>query len=232
MQVLDNICIIPARGGSKRLPGKNTKDFFGKPIIAYAIECAQATGLFDVIFVSTDCERTAKISRDFGAQVPFMRSVKASDDYATTSDVLKEVLEEFKTRGSRFNRVLCMYPVTPLVRPDDLVQGINALKNTPDGLVFPVIEYSHPIWRAISIENGFGKRIWIENTQSRTQDLQSTYHDSGQWYWLSTESVIKTENLSNLPIVPIIIDETRAQDVDTLSDWKILEMKFQAFKNG
>ena len=232
MQVLENICIIPARGGSKRLPAKNTKDFFGKPVISYAIECAQATGLFDVIFVSTDCERIANISRDFGAQVPFMRSAEASDDHATTHAVLKEVLIEFEKQAVRFNRVLCMYPVTPLVTPDDLFLGLDALIKAPRALVFPVIEYGHPIWRAISIEQGFGKRIWNENRQSRTQDLRPAYHDSGQWYWMRAESVTKEEALNDLPIVPIVVDEAQAHDVDTLSDWKILELKYQALKNG
>lgn len=231
MQVLENICIIPARGGSKRLPGKNVKDFFGKPVIAYAIECAQKTGLFDIIHVSTDCERIADISRSHGAQVPFLRSAEASDDHATTHAVLKEVLTEYEKRRMRFSRVLCLYPVTPLVGPDDLFQGLEALDKVSNGMIFPVIEYSHPIWRAISIENGLGKRIWSENTQSRTQDLQSTYHDSGQWYWMWAESLLKEDTWNAFPIIPIIIDEGKAQDVDTVSDWRILELKFKAMKN-
>ena len=183
-----------------------------------------------MIFVSTDCERIAHISRKYGAQVHFMRSAEASDDHATTLDVLKEVLNEFEKRATTYNRVLCLYPVTPLVRASDLVQGLDKLEKAPDGLVLPVIEYSHPIWRAISIENNLGKRIWDENSQSRTQDLQPTYHDAGQWYWLKAETVITKDALGNLPLIPVIVDETQAQDVDTLSDWKLLELKFQALK--
>jgi len=214
------------------LPGKNIKDFFGKPVISYAIECAQSTELFDVIFVSTDCDQIAMISRSHGAQVPFMRSAEASDDHATTHAVLKEVLVEFEKRGVRFNRVLCMYPVTPLITPEDVLLGFDALTKAPNGLVIPVIEYSHPIWRAITIEDGIGRRIWEQNTQSRTQDLQPTYHDSGQWYWMSADSVLKEDSLGDQMIVPVVIDEQRAQDVDALSDWKLLELKYKARANG
>lgn len=212
------------------MPGKNTKDFFGKPVISYAIECAQQSKLFDSIFVSTDCDLVAHIARDYGAEVPFMRSVETSDDQASTLAVIKEVLNELRKRDVQFKRVLCMYPVTPLTTPEDIMKGLSALEDAPNSLVFPVIEYSHPIWRAISIENGQGSRIWNDNTTKRTQDLKPTYHDAGQWYWMLTKNVLLEESMGDMPIAPVIIDETRAQDVDTFSDWKMLELKYQAFQ--
>ena len=231
MKVFDNICIIPARGGSKRLPGKNTKDFFGKPVISYAIECAQQTNLFDTIFVSTDCELIARIARDSGAEVPFMRSIETADDHASTLAVLKEVINEFEKREVQYKRLLCMYPVTPLTTPENIMQGLHALEKAPNSLVFPVLEYGHPIWRAISIENGQASRLWDDNTAKRTQDLKPTYHDAGQWYWMQSENILNEDSLGDLPISPVIIDETKAQDVDTYSDWKMLELKYRATKD-
>ena len=219
-----NICIIPARGGSKRLPGKNIKQFFGKPVISYAIQTALASELFDEVFVSTDCEEIAEVATQCGANASYLRSSENSNDFATTNDVILEVLRTFMDNGYEFERVCCLYPVAPLVTANQLSSGLKNLLCSPDAMVFPVLEYSHPIWRAIGIEDGVGKRIWKENTNERTQDLRTTYHDAGQWYWMKTEGTLTGKELQ---LLPVVIREEDAQDVDDLRDWRMLELKYQ-----
>ena len=176
MRVLDEkrLCIIPARGGSKRIPRKNIRPFFGKPVIAYAIETALHSQLFSKVFVSTDDAEIAMIAETFGADVDFLRSSKSSNDKATTLAVLKEVIQEFKSKGDEFDEVLCLYPVTPLVTIDHLVLGHRFLQESFESVVFPAVEFSHPIWRALEMVGTKGKRIWPEHTSSRTQDLKKT----------------------------------------------------------
>lgn len=226
-----NICVIPARGGSKRLPGKNIKEFFGKPVVGYAIQCAQECQLFDQIIVSTDSIEIAEIAKAYGADVPFLRSREASDDHATTMEVLGEVVEMLDERGDDFQNLLCLYPVTPLVQPGSLIQGFTLLQGRADGVVFPVLEYKHPIWRALEIENGMGRHIWGDKVNDRTQDLGPTFHDAGQWYWMRLSSIRQGLPMSALNLVPIPTSEALAQDVDTIEDWEILEMKYQRLFN-
>jgi N-acylneuraminate cytidylyltransferase len=233
MSVLDEkrLCIIPARGGSKRIPRKNIRPFFGKPVIAYAIETALHSQLFSKVFVSTDDPEIAMIAETFGADVDFLRSSKSSSDTATTLEVLKEVIQEFESKGGGFDEVLCLYPVTPLVTIDHLVLGHRLLQQSFKSVVFPVMEFGHPIWRALEMVGAKGKRIWPEHTSSRTQDLKKTYHDTGQWYWFRTMDLKDKESFNELDASPYIMPEILVQDVDNESDWKMLEMKYQLLTN-
>ena len=231
MSLNRNICVIPARGGSKRLPGKNIKEFFGKPVMAYAIKCAQESQLFDQIVVSTDSREIALVAKAYGAEVPFMRSARTSDDHATTMDVLAEVAEMLGKRGDKFDNLLCLYPVTPLVQPESLICGFRMLQGHVDGVVFPVLEYKHPIWRALQIESGKGRHIWGDKVNDRTQDSGPTYHDAGQWYWMRRKSIRQGLSFSALSLVPIPTLEALAQDVDTLQDWEMLKLKYQRMLN-
>jgi len=222
------ICIIPARGGSKRIPRKNIKDFFGRPVITYAISTALNSGLFEKVFVSTDDLEIAEISRNAGADVDFLRSSVAASDSATTMEVIVEVIEAFERLGVMFEEILCLYPITPLVTADMLIRGQIELQNSPNSVVFPVLAYGHPIWRAFQTgEDGGIKRIWPEHAQSRTQDLPETYHDAGQWYWLHRKDLTSHQSLDKLNIRPLKLHETEAQDVDDESDWSMLELKYQ-----
>ena len=222
---MTSLAIIPARGGSKRIPRKNIKNFLDKPIIAYSIEAAQKSGLFDEIIVSTDDKEIASIAINYGANVPFLRSEQNSNDTATTSDVIKEVLEKYEIDLKlKFDFVCCIYPTAPLISIKYLINGYEKLLNGAGGTVFPVIEFSYPIWRGLDIdENETSKFLWPEFNQTRSQDLVKVFHDAGQWYWMKTSnSNISLENSS-----PIIISELEAQDIDSENDWQLAELKYQ-----
>ncbi len=227
MTKTNNLCIIPARGGSKRIPRKNIRDFLGKPIIAYSIEAALKSGLFEEIIVSTDDQEIAEVAIKHGAKVPFMRSADASNDHATTMDVIFEVLGNYeKLQGKFFEKVCCIYPTAPLIKEEHLRAGFELLINKGFDSVFPVVSFGYPIWRGLKLEEGKTKMIWPEYQNSRSQDLEKAYHDAGQWYWFNPKKINKnlfTENTGS-----IILDEMEVQDIDHLSDWKIAEMKYRA----
>lgn len=221
---MSNICIIPARGGSKRIPHKNIKEFLGKPIIAYSIEAALKSGLFDEVMVSTDDEQIAAIAKQFGASVPFMRSVATANDFATTRDVLNEVLNEYQKRGKVFDRLCCFYATAPLIATEDLQAAHKLLSSSDFACVYPVVQFSYPIWRCLDVaEDGSMKRHWPEFENSRSQDLQKEYHDSGTFYWykLNESAFVKGRTGA------IILSEDRVQDIDNEVDWKLAEMKFE-----
>lgn len=222
---MKRICIIPARGGSKRIPRKNIRDFFGKPVIAYSIQLALDSGVFSKVFVSTDDEEIADCARRHGASVDFMRSEQASSDVATTLAVLHEVLSRFEERGEFFDELLCLYPIAPLVTTSQIQQGLNALQEAEQSVVFPVVEYGHSIWRAFKMDGDRLVRIWPEHGETRTQDLPRAFHDAGQWYWLRAVELNRIASLDELPFVPLVTPEHTVQDVDTEDDWKMLEMK-------
>lgn len=222
-----NLAIIPARGGSERIPRKNIKDFLGKPIITYSIEAALTSGLFDEVMVSTDDEEIAEISKAGGANVPFFRSAQNSDNFATTISVLKEVHDTYRTKiGKTFDYICCIYPTAPLIRIQHLKTGFETLTYNKLASVFPVIEFSYPIWRGLIInELGRSKLVWPEHLNSRSQDLEKVYHDAGQWYWYNPDLIegsLFTENSGS-----IILLEQEVQDIDTLSDWILAELKFK-----
>lgn len=221
---MKNLCIIPARGGSKRIPRKNIKPFMGKPIIAYSIEVALKSGLFEEVMVSTDDPEIAEVAKKYGAKVPFMRSQKTANDFATTNDVLKEVLDKYRELGEEFDNMCCLYATAPLVKCEDIERAYNLLNQSQFTVIYPVVAFSYTIWRCLDVaEDGSMKRHWPEFEQSRSQDLPIEYHDSGTFYWYK----VKDWYSRNRVLGAIIVDETTVQDIDTETDWKIAEMKYQ-----
>ncbi len=222
-----NLAIIPARGGSKRIPRKNIKDFLGKPIIAYSIEAAINSELFDEIMVSTDDNEIAEVALKYGAKVPFLRSNKNSDDYSTTMDVIKEVISEYGSKiNTEFENGCCIYPTSPLIKIDQLKNGYNKLISNNFTSVFTAVEFSYPIWRGLNIdENNIAKMIWPQHLNDRSQDLQKVYHDAGQWYWFKIKEL--SDSFFSGKSAIIKLDETEVQDIDNLTDWKLAEFKYK-----
>lgn len=225
---MKNLCIIPARGGSKRIPRKNVKPFLGKPMLAYSIEAAIATNLFDEIMVSTDDDEIAEVARQYGAKVPFMRSVETANDFATTADVLHEVIDKYKELGQEFDNFCCVYATAPMIQIKDIISAYNHLQSSKFTKVYPVVQFSYPIWRCLDLaEDGSMKRHWPEFENSRSQDLPKEYHDTGTFYWYKTNEWLA----DNIKVGGIEVDETTIQDIDTETDWKIAEMKYKLLHN-
>ena len=225
---MKRIAVIPARSGSKRIPGKNTKIFCGKPMLAYSIEAALSSGMFDMVMVSTDSEQTAELAKSFGAEVPFLRSEATSNDYAIDRDVQNEVLSELKKRGLEFDQMVYIYPCAPFVTAKRLCEAVEKLEKTGASMVFPVAQYSDNPIRAYYIdENGFIKAKWPEYSKMRSQDLPVLYHDCGQFYAFNLDMFYDEENYRK-SWVPLVIPEEEAQDIDTVDDWKIAEQKYRA----
>lgn len=222
-----NLAIITARGGSKRIPRKNIKDFLGFPIIKYSIDAALQAGCFDEVMVSTDDMEIAEIARSYGAAIPFLRSQKNSDDYAGTSDVIEEVLLDYKKMGKEFDYCCCIYPTAPLISVRKLIEGYDLLKKSGADSVLPVVRFSYPIQRALKVEDGKLEMIWPENLNSRSQDLMPAYHDAGQFYWLRVDSFLKSKNLFSKNTFAIEISESEVHDIDSEEDWKIAEIKYR-----
>ena len=221
---MKNLAIIPARGGSKRIPRKNIKEFLGKPIIAYSIETALKTGLFDEVMVSTDDMEIAEVAKRFGGSVPFMRSAETSSDYATTADVLKEVIAKYQELRLEFDNFCCFYATAPLVQSKDVVSAFERLQQSDFTCVYPVVQFSYPIWRCLDLsDDGTMTRHWPEYENSRSQDLPKEYHDTGTFYWYKTREWLA----GNIKVGGIEVSETTIQDIDTETDWKLAEMKYQ-----
>ena len=218
-----NLCIIPARGGSKRIPRKNIKDFLGKPIIAYSIEVALKSKLFDEVMVSTDDKEIAEVAINAGVTVPFLRSRANADDHATTLDVVKEVLESYRQEGKAFDNICIIYPTAPFVTISKLKEGYQKL--TDFNAAIPVTEFSFPVWRAFKIDNKEIGYQWPEFEKSRSQDLSKLFHDAGQWYWIKVNSIKDT--LVPKQTAPVMLDNLEVQDIDTESDWRIAELKYE-----
>lgn len=227
---MKTIAIITARGGSKRIPRKNIKPFLGQPIIKYSIDVAMKAGCFDEVMVSTDDKEIAEISVKLGAKVPFLRSETASDDFATTSDAIYDVLTEYQKRGNKFEYCCCIYPTAPFISPERLMEGFETLKSNNADSVLPVVRFSYPIQRALKIEDGRLLMIWPENLNKRSQDLMPAYHDAGQFYWLKVSSFIEQKKLFTDNTCTIEISESEVQDIDNEEDWKIAEIKYKLFK--
>lgn len=221
------IAIITARGGSKRIPKKNIKDFCGKPIIAYSILAAVESGLFSEVMVSTDSEEIAEIAKQYGAKVPFFRSEKASDDFATTSDVIFEVLTEYEKLGQSFDYVCCIYPTAPFVTGERLKKAQEILVGRAVNSVFPVVQFSYPPQRCLEMDGDTMVFSHPEHAFARSQDLRPLYHDCGQFYFMKTAVFMRHKALVLPKTAPLFTDETQMQDIDTLSDWAIAEMKYR-----
>ena len=220
------LCVIPARGGSKRIPGKNIKDFLGKPIISYSIQTALESNLFDMTMVSTDSEEIAEISLKQGAEVPFLRSSSSSDDNSTLSDVINEVYSQLKNNGQDFKYICCILPTAALILKEDLEKAFDLLVKKDFHSVRPVVEFSYPVQRAYKLMGDKVEFINPELKNTRSQDLPKVYHDAGQFYWMQSKYGLKGDNKG-----AIIIPETRMQDIDTFEDWKLAELKYKLLNN-
>jgi pseudaminic acid cytidylyltransferase len=225
---MKSVAIITARGGSKRIPRKNVKAFNGKPIIAYSIEAALTSGIFDEVMVSTDDIEIAEVAKQYGALIPFLRSSKTSDDYATTAAVLREVLEKYEQQGLTFEYACCIYPTAPFVSATKLIHAYKTLVELKADSAIPVTRFSFPIWRSFKMENGKVSYNWPEFAPKRSQDLPPAYHDCGQFYFLRTSVFMQTGKLVTENTIGIEVPETEVQDIDNEEDWKIAEIKFNS----
>ena len=227
---MPNLAIIPARGGSKRIPKKNIKLFLGKPIIAYSIEIAIESNLFDDIIVSTDDIEIANIAKDYGAQVPFFRSEINSSDFATTFDVIEEVVNEQHLRNQVYENVCCIYPCAPLMRKEFIVNALEIMKQNNFDTVFPVVQYGNQIQRALKLNDNRIEMFYPQFQTTRSQDLENAFYDPGQFYWAQTNQLIKSGKLFSNNSGFIIIDEMSVQDIDNDMDWKLAELKYSLLK--
>lgn len=223
---MNNIAIIPARGGSKRIHKKNIKLFLGTPIIAYSIRVAVESGLFDEILVSTDNLEIATIAESYGANVPFMRSHENSNDFATTSDVIEEVIGELKKQNKIFDNICCIYSCAPFIKTENLKEAYKLMLDNDYETVFPVIPYSTKIQRALKIKNNKIEMIYPEFEETRSQDLDISYSDAGQFYWIREKMFSNNKRIYTNNSGAIILDELSAHDIDSEIDWKIAEIKY------
>ncbi|SFV55921.1 N-Acetylneuraminate cytidylyltransferase [hydrothermal vent metagenome] len=223
-----SICIIPARGGSKRIPRKNIKDFLGKPLIAYSIETALQSNLFEKVIVSTDDEEIAKVAREYGAEVPFMRPKELADDYTGSDEVIKHALDFLQNSGEEYDFACTIYATAPLLQVEYLKEGLQKLQENPDAhMAFSVTSMPFPIQRTFKItKENRCEMFFPENYKTRSQDLEEAYQDAGQFYW---------ENLKNEPTdiafgkssIPIVLPRHLVQDIDTPEDWERAEYMYQ-----
>lgn len=202
----------------------------GKPIMAYSIEAALKSGLFDEVMVSTDDHDFADVARQYGSSVPFMRSSATANDYASTEDVLIEVLDEYKKQGKEFDNICCLYSTAPFVTPERLKEAYQKMIDENVDAVFTVVAYSYPIQRCLHIVDGKIGMKWPEYQSSRSQDLETVYHDAGQFYFARVSQLRIEKDLWMKNCIPLILPETEVQDLDTLTDWQLAEMKFHLLK--
>ncbi len=226
---MSNIAIITARGGSKRIPRKNIKEFMGKPMLGYAIDAAINSGIFDAVMVSTDSEEIADVAKQYGAEVPFMRSEKTASDSATTFDALDEVINEYKKLGKEYNTLCCIYPCVPFLKSETLKNAFQKMQG--HDAVIPVCKYPVPIEWAMKIENG----ILIPNDRDaqnmRSQDIEPKYFDVGMFYFCKTNAMYQYNSLTPEDTAAFVIDEKECQDIDTPEDWAMAEMKYKVMHN-
>lgn len=223
---MKNIAIIPARGGSKRIPRKNIRDFLGKPVIAYSILAALKSGLFEEVMVSTDDDEFASIAQRYGAKVPFPRSAATANDFATTADVIEEVLGEYGDRGERFDTVCCIYSTAPFVTAERLCKAYAMLEDDVDS-VFTAVPYSYPVQRSLHIVDGKIAMVHPEYISVRSQDLEPIYHDAGQFYVAKVASFLANRSFWSDRTAGLILSELEVQDLDTMTDWRLAELKFK-----
>ena len=219
-----NIAIIPARGGSKRIPRKNIKEFCGKPMIAYAITAAKESGLFEHIIVSTDDEEIAQIARTWGAEIPFVRPAVLANDYTVTVSVIAHAIVECRNLGWTFNHVCCIYPGVPFIQVDDLSGALVRMNNSESDYCFPVTEYPSTIQRALKLlSSGKVKPFYPEFELTRSQDLEPAYHDAGQFYWGKASAWLTNPKIHSTGL-GYTIPNWRVIDIDTLEDWSRAEI--------
>ena len=220
-----NIAVIPARGGSKRILNKNIKNFCGKPLIAWSIQIALQSNLFDKIFISTENQDIIKISKKYGAEVPFIRPLNLSDDFSTTDDVMQHAAIWIKSNFQNINSICCIYATAPFLSIEDLSQGLNTFNTGKFNYVFSATDYSASIFRSFNYSKKEGiKMFFPENYEKRSQDLPNAYHDAGQFYWGSLAAWVDKKNSFDKHSYPIILPRWRVQDIDTITDWERAEL--------
>ena len=223
---MNNLAIIPARSGSQRIPRKNIKEFFGKPIIAYSIELALKSTLFEEVMVSTDSNEIASIAKTNGASVPFLRSEINSNNYATLTDVILEVIQNYHENGKQFNTVCCILPTAALITSERIIEAYTTFQEKELSSIIPVIKFSYPIQRALKDNNGLIQMCEPEYLKARSQDLESFYHDSGQFYWIRIQELLKWKSIFTQNTGYLELHDLEAQDVDTQMDWDLLTLKY------
>lgn len=223
---MSSIAIITARGGSKRIPKKNIKEFCGKPIIAYSIEAALSAGVFDEVMVSTDSEEIKAIAERYGASVPFLRSEATSNDFATTADVIEEVINSYKQLGKTYETFACIYPTAPFITGTKLSEAAKLLDDDADAVI-SVVKFSFPPQRAFVIEDGKVSYQFPEFERTRSQDLEPIYHDCGQFYICKCSEFLKRHSMILPKTKAYILPEEEVQDIDTMSDWEIAQAKYK-----
>ena len=223
-----NLCVIPARGGSKRIPRKNIKDFLGKPIIAYSIKAALESHLFDKVIVSTDDEEIAQIARDYGAETPFLRPEELSDDFVGTNDVIKHAITWCVSEGMQIDFVCCIYATSPFVTVEYLKQGFELLRHSNQSFAFSVTSFPFPIQRAFKISDDKVSMFYPEHFLSRSQDLEEAYHDAGQFYWGNPKAFLDDQVMFSEYSIPIVLPRYLVQDIDTIEDWKRAELMYKS----
>jgi pseudaminic acid cytidylyltransferase len=229
---MKKVAIIPARGGSKRIPNKNIKVFAGQPIISYSINAAKDSKLFDRIILSTDSKEIAEIGKSYGAEVPFMRPSELADDYTGTADVLIHALNWLNVHDKFYNYFCCIYATAPFVNKVYINKAFDILRENKAVSAFPVTSFPYPIFRALKIDtNNRVKMFWPEHLHSRSNDLSEAYHDAGQFYWCDTEKFLKEEIVFSSDSVPVILPRYLVQDIDTPEDWETAEKLFLTLKN-
>jgi pseudaminic acid cytidylyltransferase len=223
------IAVIPARGGSKRIPRKNIRMFCGKPIIAYSIAAAQQTGLFDQVVVSTDDEEIASVAREFGATTPFIRPKEIADDFTGTNAVVKHAVAWFNTQSNDVTHACCIYATAPLVQANFITEGYEALSRSDAAFAFSVTSYAFPIQRAVRITpDGRVNAIYPEHRMTRSQDLEHAYHDAGQFYWGIARAFLEDLPLFAPHSIGVTLPRHLVQDIDTLEDWERAELMYRA----
>ena len=227
------LAVIPARGGSKRIPRKNIKMFHGQPMIAWSIQAAIDSGCFDEVWVSTDDEEIAEVAQVYGAKVPFLRPVHLSDDFATTADVMSHSVEEFgKINHALPDYICCLYATAPFVTKADLVQGLEKIKNNSNlNYVFSATTYPFPIQRAIKLnEHDTVEMFSPQYFNVRSQDLEEAWHDAGQFYWGTAEAWLNKAMIFASQSSVVELPRFRVQDIDTQEDWDRAEWLFKAIQ--
>lgn len=225
---MKTVAIIPARGGSKRIPRKNIRPLGGRPVLGWSIAAALDSGLFDEVMVSTDDGEIAEVAKAHGGLVPFMRTAATADDHATTTDVLREVLRVYESRGALPEFACCLYPTAPFVTAADLAEGHALLDSGAFDVVLPVCKFDYPIWRSLQRDDsGRVSLFFPEHEFARSQDLAPAYHDAGQWVWLRVAPFLAGGALFGPRTGSVVMPLDRVQDIDTEDDWRIAESKFE-----
>jgi pseudaminic acid cytidylyltransferase len=228
---MKRLAVIPARGGSKRIPRKNLRQFAGRPIIAHSIQAARDSGLFDVVLVSTDDEEIAAVAREQGADVPFLRPRELADDHTGTQAVVKQAIEAVAAWRSMPEQVCCIYATAPFVRPEDLAAGLASLDTSGAEFAFSVTSFAFPIQRALRLDaDGRVGMMWPEHMATRSQDLEHAWHDAGQFYWGRAQAFLAGVPLYSSASVAVPLPRHRVQDIDTEEDWRRAELMFRVLQ--